>query len=317
MSLLLQHITSSNDYRLLLNLTIHLESLNESKVQMAIGLAQAYLERHAGKHTSVTNTQIDIYENFSQCLIQEVTKDESLVNVSRSPRLYNFFKGTGQLTSANYPYDLDTTSTALLVLGAPSLETLHSVLDEMLEQRNEQGILQVYFDKSRSRIDPVVCMNVLKLFDKYGRGLEPRLSQTHSYVYRVLLNREYLGGTRYYHSAESFLYFAHRFIQDSNSLDYRKRWIPLLRVRLMELRPHAWIASDPLAAAMRIILSIGLELLPDPRDINFLLETQTIEGHWTGGWFYQYPSSGILVENAGLTTALCLKALTSISTEVS
>jgi hypothetical protein len=81
----------------------------------------------------------------------------------------------------------------------------------------------------------------------------------------------------------------------------------------MELRPHGWITSDPLATAMRIILSIGLELLPDPKDIQFLLETQAMEGHWTGGWFYKYPTSGILVENVGLTTALCLKALTNIS----
>jgi hypothetical protein len=73
---LLQHITSSDDCHLLPNLTIHSEPLNEPNVHMAIEIAQAYLEKHAGKHTSVTNTQIDIDENFSQCLIQEVTEDE-------------------------------------------------------------------------------------------------------------------------------------------------------------------------------------------------------------------------------------------------
>jgi hypothetical protein len=66
-----------------------------------------------------------------------------LINVPRSSRFYNLFKGAAQLTTANYPYDLDTTATALVVFGVPNLETLHSIFDEMLEQRNEQGILQV------------------------------------------------------------------------------------------------------------------------------------------------------------------------------
>ena len=80
----------------------------------------------------------------------------------------------------------------------------------------------------------------------------------------------------------------------------------------MELRYLDRLTSDPLAAAMRIILSVELELLPDPTDIKALLDSQAPDGSWTGGWFYKYGSSGILVENAGLTTAFALKALAII-----
>ena len=68
-----------------------------------------------------------------------------------------------------------------------------SVMDEMLTYLNKDGIIQTYFDPTRPRIgkvtpsthfclvfnidampplDPIVCVNVLTLFYKYGRGDE-------------------------------------------------------------------------------------------------------------------------------------------------
>ena len=126
------------------------------------------------------------------------------------------------------------------------------------------------------------------------------------------MNKEYLNGTRYYYSAETFLFFATRFMQESNSVDIRKKWIPLLRVRLMELRLGSPCSPDALATAMRVSLAYELELFPDPKDILALLDGQGEEGEWRGGWFYRYGKTGILIENVGLTTSLALKALSTL-----
>lgn len=88
----------------------------------------------------------------------------SLVSaLSRPARTWNFFRtgtsffffhyftraerfpllvGKGVLTKANFPNDLDTTSLGLTILP-PSTDVIHSVLDEMLEYVNNDGIVQV------------------------------------------------------------------------------------------------------------------------------------------------------------------------------
>lgn len=47
--------------------------------------------------------------------------------------------------------DLDTTSLGLTVIDMDTA-TKHKIMDEMLEYRNSDGIIQVYFDHSRPRI---------------------------------------------------------------------------------------------------------------------------------------------------------------------
>jgi hypothetical protein len=76
MSLLLQHIAPVNGSQLPSNLIVDPEIVNISQIHLVVMNAQAYLKRHSGKHGSVTSTQIHIEENFSQCLIQEITEDK-------------------------------------------------------------------------------------------------------------------------------------------------------------------------------------------------------------------------------------------------
>ena len=51
--------------------------------------------------------------------------------------------GKGQLTSENYPCDLDTTSLAWTTLKKLDDNAIHAVMDEMLKYRNSDGILEV------------------------------------------------------------------------------------------------------------------------------------------------------------------------------
>lgn len=48
----------------------------------------------------------------------------------------------GVLTKTDFPDDLDTTSLGLTIMGA-SEDVKHSILDQMLQYRNPDGIVQV------------------------------------------------------------------------------------------------------------------------------------------------------------------------------
>lgn len=130
----------------------------------------SFLTRHAGRHLSYTSTGVIIHENFAQLLILEATHDSSLVKYTKYNGPFNFFRGEGELTTPDFPCDADTTAIGITCSDHMSLETKNELMDAILRLRNSDGIPQVYFDPSRPRIDPVVCVNVLTLFYKYGRG---------------------------------------------------------------------------------------------------------------------------------------------------
>lgn len=160
--------------------------------------------------------------------------------------------------------------------------------------------LQMYFDHSRPRIDPVVCVNVLTLFYTYGRGKE--LSECLDWVRQVLISRAYVEGTRYY-TAEDFLFLLTRLIGCSDSLDLHGL-VPLLKERIQE---RVGTGGDALALAMRILTCqfVGIRNEADLRD---LLPLQCDDGGWEIGWMYKY-SGGIRIGNRGYTTALAVKAI--------
>lgn len=162
---------------------------------------------------------------------------------------------------------------------------------------------QTYFDHSRPRFDPVVCVNVLSLFYTYGRGYE--LHKTLQWVQEVLRNRAYLEGTRYYETPECFLFFVSRLLSISNDEELHITLGPILKERVQE---RIGAKGDALALAMRILTcnSVGIS---NEIDLRTLLPLQCDDGGWETGWMYKYGSSGIRIGNRGLTTALAIKAV--------
>ena len=150
----------------------------------------------------------------------------------------------------------------------------------------------------------MVCINVLNLFYKHGRGHE--LDRTLQWVYQVLLHRAYLEGTRYYSTPESFLFFLSRFIVSSSSHpELDQYFTPLLKERIQE---RIGAEGDALALAMRILVcrTVGLK---DEIDLRALLPLQCDDGGWEASWIYKYGSSGISIGNRGLTTAFAINAI--------
>jgi hypothetical protein len=124
----------------------------------------------------------------------------------------------------------------------------------------------------------------------------------------VLQHRAYLSGTRYYQTAESFLYL---FSQLLPHLHNRNTLLPLLRARILE---RAGAPGDALALAMRVLagMAVGVRL---EREMAEMVLMQEEDGGWGACWVYKYGSSGIKIGNRGLSTAFALKAISALQSK--
>lgn len=195
-------------------------------------------------------------------------------------------------------------------------------MDEMLNYVNTDGIVQVrllspnlvltnrpiqtYFDHSRPRCDPVVCVNVLTLFYTNDRGHQ--LPKTLAWVKEVLTTREYTDGTRYYSTGECFLFFLTRLLDQIKDKYIHQELHSLLRSRVQE---RVGSDGDALALAMRVLTCayVGIQ---DDVDLQTLLSKQCADGGWENGWVYKYGKSGVEIGNRGLVTALAVKAVEAV-----
>ncbi|PAV20273.1 HAD [Pyrrhoderma noxium] len=266
-----------------------------------VGRAEAWMRANAKQMLSVTNTGVTVHENFAPLLIYEATGDRSLVEYVEHPRLFNFFIGGPVMTTEVFPADLDTTSIGLSVSTHVDFETKMGVMDEMLKYVNTDGIIQTYFDLSRPRTDPVVCVNVLTFFHMHGRGAE--LESTLNWVYSILQHRAYLDGTLYYYGGDTFLFFLSRLLMISQ--DAYSRFNMLFARRVQE---RSGADADALGLAMRVIAgaTVGIRMRVD---FEKLLRMQSEDGSFPLGWAYKYGGSGILLGNQGWTTALAVQAI--------
>jgi hypothetical protein len=125
----------------------------------------------------------------------------------------------------------------------------------------------------------------------------------------VLAHRAYLDGTRYYETAECFLFFAARLLRTACSDGaLQTRLAPLLRERVLE---RAGCPGDALALAMRVLAGAAVGLRME-RDLAALLPLQREDGGWEPSWVYKYGSSGLKLGNRGLTTAFALNAIAAL-----
>ncbi|KAJ5513150.1 HAD-superfamily hydrolase subfamily IA variant 3 [Penicillium fimorum] len=263
------------------------ENLIQSLMNMTgdpVERGQAFLQASAGQHPSTTDQGEVVEENYSLLLILDTTGDSSLVSLSRPPRFWNFFTGAASFTTETYPDDLDTTSLALASMSyEPSV--VHSMLDEMLNNVDEDGLLNFYLDTSRPRVDAVVCLNILTVFCMYKRGHQ--LPETLNWIYDILLNRAYMNGTRYYTTPEWFLYYMDRLLSRSNDQILRDRFESLLRTRVIE---RIGAEGDALCLAMRLCCK---------------------DGGWGPSLMYLIPGSSRWLGNRSVTTAFAVKVLQS------
>jgi hypothetical protein len=165
---------------------------------------------------------------------------------------------------------------------------------------------QTYFDAERPYTDPIVSLNVLTLFYSHGRGHE--LAKTLEWLLGLLEHRAYLEGTRYYETAECFLFFSARLLRSTHDAALQAQLAPLLRARVVE---RAGCPGDALALAMRVLAGAAVGLCME-RDLAALLPLQCEDGGWEANWVYRLPTSGGKIGNRGFTTALALNAIAAL-----
>ncbi|KJA23898.1 hypothetical protein HYPSUDRAFT_201024 [Hypholoma sublateritium FD-334 SS-4] len=264
--------------------------------------ASRFLEQNAKQHLSHTTDGQVIHENFSQLMILEATDDPSLVDYTIYEAEFNFFKGSGELTTTYYPDDLDTTSMAWTVIPNVADDTTKTkVMDRMLQFCDGDGIPLTCFDWNRPRRDHAICVNVLTLFHAYGRGKE--LDKAVEWIYSVLLTGAYMDGARYYIGPEPFLYFMLRLPERSPEL--AKRMGALFKQRCQE---RIGSPGDALALAMRLHLCNRVDL-NNKIDFQRLSNIQQLDGGWEPGAFYRYGSIDLQFGNRGLSTAIAQRAI--------
>lgn len=127
----------------------------------------------------------------------------------------------------------------------------------------------------------------------------------------MLTHRAYLSGTRFYQTAESFLFFFSRllpYLPRTNTSTSTNTLSPLLRARILE---RAGAPGDALALSMRLLagMMVGLRL---ERDLVEMLRMQEEDGGWAPCWIYKYGSSGVKIGNRGLSTAFALRAIAAL-----
>ena len=168
-------------------------------------------------------------------------------------------------------------------------------------------LTQTYFDTKRPRIDPMVCVNAVRFFYKYGRGdTTPALEPTKSWISDVLFYRAYLDGTYYYPTGDVFLYlFSRLLVANPESYIYRST-LSLLRERLAE---RIGTAGDALELAIRVIACIDMNVPHYEVDLRRLEGMQEEEGSWPVGWLCQTGKISLKIGNKGVTTAFAVRAV--------
>lgn len=172
--------------------------------------------------------------------------------------------------------------------------------------------MQVYFDETRDRTDPTVCINVVRLYYTYGRGDDAALQPTKDWIQDVLLFRGYLNGTRYYHSSDVYLYFFARLLVENPDSDVARNTAALLRERLKERMNSE---ADSMGLAMRV-LACHYMGLRNELDLQRLLTMQQEDGSFEIGWLCQYGKTQMKLGNRGLTTALAVRAVEVVTGSV-
>ncbi|KAK3388029.1 Haloacid dehalogenase-like hydrolase-domain-containing protein [Podospora didyma] len=228
---------------------------------------------------------------------------------------WNYFAEQPILTTSAFPPDSDTTSVAYLSMPPSSYNRLapsQTIIDAMVSNVNIDGIVQVYFDPGRPRVDPIVCVNVLRFINKFAGGKamdsDPRFAPTRDHVVGCLTHRAYLYGTRHYSIPEAFLYFAALLYKECDGGLVLKRELGGITAALTE---RLRVKVNPLALAMRVracqVVGVPRELVQP--DLQELLSLRDEDGGWPAGHFCWFGRTGNKIGSRGLTTALAWRIL--------
>ena len=266
-----------------------------------IAKAKMWLKGKSGELDLETSLGITVKDSFMQSCVLDATGDKSLIYYDPDQRLFSWYYGPVPKGLPQYPPDVDCNSLAYTNFDHLDDANRQSVMDQMLQYVDSEGILQGYLSKDKVRVDILMCVNGLALFNEYGRGHQ--LTATEDWIYKVLITRAFRDGTHYYPSPDLFLYYVSRMLQRAPNL--RERFGSVLRDCVLE-RMEA--DGDPLALASRLITAARCGVRND-HNMEKLLALQKEDGSWDAGVVYQFTRVSGLAWHQGFTVSLAVLAI--------
>ncbi|KAJ5086932.1 hypothetical protein NUU61_008239 [Penicillium alfredii] len=285
----------------------------KSEVQCATGVRKlcsnpiqsglSFLKHHAKCLDLQTSEGEGLKDACCQLHIMEALGDESLVYLpgSSPPFTWLYDDSVRKVPVYSKPPCVDHNSIALSVLKDVTMDQRHDIMDQMLQLRDSEGIMQVYFSDELIRLDFAIAINALALFHEFGRG--EQLRETEEWVFNMLKTRAHKYSSHYYTTPDLILFFVSRMLQKAQSL--RPRFLGLLRECILE-RKEAVVDSMSLAARLIAAARCGIR---DDSAVNLLVMSQQTDGSWPPGAIYKSPQSGQLCYHHGLTTAWAIQAI--------
>ncbi|KAK6526545.1 hypothetical protein TWF694_005127 [Orbilia ellipsospora] len=271
-----------------------------------------YLKQQAKRMHAIING-IDVKDNFINLTIFDVTRNPDLVELVEpvAPHiLWNYFGEKPTLSFIrNFPDDFDTSFLAALVVGLPE-KTAHQLMDKALKNMNSDGLIMLYDDPNRPRVDQGCCAHMMAFFVRYGR--ENEVSRMWEWLYNILLHRAHLIGGYYYHLPDYFLWIMSRITREASkagrSLPGKIPIADLLRRRCKE---RLGVTDTALALGLRLLAcqAVGVPLADYRGDLERLIDMQCEDGGWPLCELYKIPLAKTAIESRGMPTALALKVL--------
>jgi len=243
------------------------------------------------------------YSSLPNDIIKSMSK-EILNHDGQNNLRWCFYKNEAK--PENFPDDLDTTSMVLSFLlhnNKCTKEDIIPVAEQMMNNRNEDGIIQVYFDDNRPRIDAIVAINILYLMHQIGYGEREELKESEAFVYEFLMSKEYLMGTRYYPAPDVFLFFLSRLLVDFPNR-FKKFHRPLTKTLISRVN----CSSFALERALRVIAMKKLGIV-NRVDFLKLLDDQLEDGGWPMYGLFIAPRSNTYFGSRELTSSFALEAI--------
>ncbi|HEY9674175.1 MAG TPA: hypothetical protein V6D11_22240 [Waterburya sp.] len=206
------------------------------------------------------------------------------------------------------PADTETTSFIaglLWELGALSTDTAQKIADRVLENKNEQGRVYIYFereDKPDRRLDYVSSLNVLTFLGQLGR--EEEAASTIAWIDEIIATKAFCKGSYYYHSPSSFFYFAARLVKRVPKLG--QRWIKQLQEALVTYKPDP---HYPIELSTTITAKVWLQVPFLSSNIETLKRLQKPSGAWPADSLYHLGTAERYFGNEIMSTTFAAQAL--------
>jgi len=211
---------------------------------------------------------------------------------------FHFFENESLL-----PADVDTSSwilSALLLKKKLSKNSIIKTAKNIADNVDSNKLIKVYFEpcNRENRLDHVAMLNALYLLNL--AGMNKLAKPTLDYVINKLQTREYLTGSRYYHSPLTFLFFFSRLFDFNNFQQFKK----IVKNQLSDIP----LSGYPIDLSCRIIISKKLGMACN-NEINLLTGLQEKDGGWPFDGIYRFGKKEQYFGSRAITTIFALHAL--------